>query len=317
MISKVQYNQAELGTDSREERIITSNGHLGRVLEFRPHRRTPRRLRLACALLLAAAVLAAGCERLPAAIGLVEVHERLYALQLDGIEEQNPEAQEPQVDPRDLSHAQVLDGAGMQFLSASKMIEEVGVLDFMEGYIFNIPPTAAFLTGFELATARRATAVLHPDDDAANIALRAFEDRVVRAATEVLADGLLPSNDPQKLRVAFFDAFDQCGRASPWPVADLYVGGDPDAGDYPGRLVVRDFGISYFEYKELLHECGRFAATYPTLDEAVRDELLAAQRAHYAQAVLAGLEEPPLVAIPATYRDEIDELRQIGARPVR
>ena len=68
--------------------------------------------------------------------------------------------------------------------------------------------------------------------------------------------------------------------------------------------------MSYFEYMQLLHECGKFAATYPTLDEAVRDQLLAAQRAHYAQAVLAGLDEVPAVEIPAEYRGEIYELRR-------
>lgn len=278
----------------------------------RPTSRGPRRRTVLhwCALLVAAALLAFGCERSMAASGLVEVHERLYALKWASADAYNAEASRPEIDPRDLSFARVHDGAGVEFLGVSELLGEVGVLEFLDDYIFDIPSTAAFLARLELTAAQRATAVLHPNDDAASVATREFEDRILNAANGVLVDGLPPSIDPHKLHDAFFDALDQCCRASPWPAAELYVGGDPEPGEYPSRLVKRDFGMSYFEYMELLHECGKFAATYPTLDEAVRDQLLAAQRAHYAQAVLAGLDEAPAVEIPAKYRGEIDELRR-------
>ena len=52
--------------------------------------------------------------------------------------------------------------------------------------------------------------------------------------------------------------------------------------------------------------------TYPSLDEALRDELLAPQRAHYARAVLEGLAANPHVDVPERYRAEMDELRAGG-----
>ena len=126
-------------------------------------------------------------------------------------------------------------------------------------------------------------------------------------------DGTDSGTEPGVLRDGFFEALERCARDSPWPGVELFVMGDGFAGDYLGQFVERDFGISYFEYRELLHVCGRYAATYPTLDPAVRGELLAPQRAHFARVILDRLDnEMPRVEIPERYQAEIDELRANG-----
>ncbi len=86
-------------------------------------------------------------------------------------------------------------------------------------------------------------------------------------------------------------------------------------GNAAGDVLYLDpeLGISLYEYRELLHVCGRYAATYPTLDPAVRDDLLAPQRAYFAREILDRLDnELPLVEVPPEYQDEVDELRANG-----
>ena len=121
------------------------------------------------------------------------------------------------------------------------------------------------------------------------------------------------ATEPGVLHEAFFSVLVQCGRESPWPKVELFVMGQGFAGDYLPHLVERDFDISHFEYYELLHVCGRYAATYPTLDPEVRDGLLAPQRARYAEVILDVLDNLlPAVEVPVEYQAEVDDLRQNG-----
>ena len=88
--------------------------------------------------------------------------------------------------------------------------------------------------------------------------------------------------------------------------------GDGHGYDLVPDIIEPTFGLSYYEHLQLKHECARYAATYPGLDEAARDELLAPQREHYARAVVDGLAASPQVEVPARYRDEWDELLAEG-----
>ena len=86
-------------------------------------------------------------------------------------------------------------------------------------------------------------------------------------------------------------------------------------GNAAGDVLGRDpgLGISDYEYRELLHVCGRYAATYPTLSPALREELLEPQRTYFARGILDRIDrELPVVEIPLAYQDEIDSLRQNG-----
>ena len=57
-------------------------------------------------------------------------------------------------------------------------------------------------------------------------------------------------------------------------------------------------GLTYEEFLDLRHECAKDAASYPTLDPAVRDELLGRLREHYRAAVHEYLREFPDAEVP-------------------
>ena len=62
-----------------------------------------------------------------------------------------------------------------------------------------------------------------------------------------------------------------------------------------------------------MHMCGRYAAIYPTLDSETRDDLLASQRARYAEVILDVLDNVlPAVEVPAEYQDQVNDLRANG-----
>ena len=138
-----------------------------------------------------------------------------------------------------------------------------------------------------------------------------FERAVLHAVDGAALNRLQLAHEPVRLHDAFFEVFEQCGRESPWPQVKMAERKGTGAGD----VLFRDpaLGISDYEYRELLHVCGRYAATYPTLDPETRDELLAPQRAHYAMVILDRLDnELPLVEVPPEYQAEVDELRASG-----
>ena len=214
----------------------------------------------------------------------------------------------------------VFRGAAGPHHGVSKLVTEVGVLDLLGSYVINVPPSATFLPNWELSRATDAVSELSAEGSESGSIRREFERRVLIKASNAFGSGPLAKDisgalhdEFAALHDAFFDALEECGRESPWPDVELFLMGDGYAGDYWPQLVTRDFGLSYFEYKELLHACGRYAATYPTLDPAVRDELLAPQRAYFAKVVLEGLRDPlPVVEVPPRYQAEIDDLRRNG-----
>ena len=119
------------------------------------------------------------------------------------------------------------------------------------------------------------------------------------------------SSAPQELHDAFFEALEDCGRDSPWPDVELFEMSNGQGFDIWPDLI-ESFGMSYYEFQLLKHQCSRYAATYPSLDESTRDELLAPQRAHYARFVIDGSTDPPAVSVPGRYRDEWNELVETG-----
>lgn len=233
---------------------------------------------------------------------------------------------------REMEFTEVNAGAGTEHLGAARMLRRSGVFEFLESYIINIPPSALFLSDKELHTATHFNERSGRTDEATSASMLDFEHRVLVGAYGAQADlwqDLMerafaeeddgsrdeadPAMEPGALHDAFFAALEQCGRDSPWPEVELFVMGQGFAGDYLPQFVESDFDISYFEYRELLHLCGRYAASYPTLDPETRDELLAPQRAHYATVILDLLDNQlPVLEVPPKYQAEIDNLRENG-----
>ena len=215
-------------------------------------------------------------------------------------------------DPRDLSVRELQDGAGVLELGVSRLLEEVGVLELLEGYIINVPPTAAFISNFGRAKAMLASYYMSADMGTEGEVLHGFETEVLYHAGGAV-DSMPEGAWSQVLHEEFFGALEQCGRRSRWPDVELFIIGDGRGYDaVVSELVEPTFGLSYFEYLELRHECARYAATYPGLDGALRDQLLQAQREHYARVVVEGLAANPGVEVPERYRAEWDRLLTEG-----
>lgn len=231
-----------------------------------------------------------------------------------------------------LSFSEALLSAGYEQSGSAQLYREADVLRFLGDYVINIPPGAEFLILKELYSAFSENQRQEQPNNAASTVVTDFRDRVLSAAFSASSevrddyfDQLHSKRDDAEddetsrstelgvLQATFFESFEKCGRSSPWPEVELFVMGDGHAGDYFPDLIERDSDISAFEYRELLHVCGRYAATYPTLDPVVRDELLAPQRGVYARVILNLLDNlQPIVEIPPGYQDEIDELRVNG-----
>ena len=92
---------------------------------------------------------------------------------------------------------------------------------------------------------------------------------------------------------AFEGAMDECARARGWPSVQLYGVSNTDVEQYEA-----DLGLPLGEFLDLRHECAKVAASYPTLDRAVRDELLDRLRDHYRVAVYEYLREFPDAEVP-------------------
>lgn len=270
-----------------------------------------RRRAVRCAFaaaLLGLAGIAGGCSNADGAYGdalSLAVEESGASPALDGAADAGAES-----DLHDLWYQELSYGPAVQHLGVARMLNEVGAIGLLSSYIANIPNGAYFLPNFELQAAKSASRVMHDGDGEARI-VRAFEREVLHAVDGAALNRLQLAHEPVRLHDAFFEVFERCGRDSPWPDVKMLERNGNNVGD----VLYRDpeLGMSDYEYRELLHVCGRYAATYPTLDPAVRDELLAPQRAHFANEVLDRLDnELPAVEIPPRYQAEVDELRQNG-----
>lgn len=220
---------------------------------------------------------------------------------------------ESAVDLRELSRLELVEGPGAQELAVSGLLRELGVVHLLESYLINIPPAAEFLVNFELFATGSANRHFYAEADASDEALFAFETRM-RQSAGAAAESLPRTVGLGVLDEAFFDVLEQCSQDSAWPDVELFeMHNGRGFPPVPAELIESEFGISLFEYLQLRHECSRHAATYPTLDPAVRDQLLAPQRAHFAEVILDRLDnELPLVEVPARYQAEIEDLRTNG-----
>ena len=266
----------------------------------------------AAGVLAATAVLVVGCSGSQHLSGNPDAQQATQPTAVDGVSAQGT-AEESEVprELRELSLTELNDGRGVLVLGVSKLLEDVGVLELLESYIINIPPTAEFLSDFELAKAQLASHYMNLDAGDAGDIVGRFEAEVLY---QTLAAGSSLTEDRASavLHDAFFEALADCGRNSRWPDVELFVIGDGRGYDMHPDFIEPTFAMSHYEFQTLKHECARHAATYPSLDEALRDELLAPQRKHYGQAVLEGLADNPAVEVPARYRAELNELKASG-----
>lgn len=92
---------------------------------------------------------------------------------------------------------------------------------------------------------------------------------------------------------AYEETMDQCAAAAGWPGVTLYGVSQSDVDAFGEQ-----FGLTLDDFLDLRHECAKEAASYPTLDPAVRDALLDRLREHYRAAVHEFLRENPHLEIP-------------------
>lgn len=253
----------------------------------------------------------------------VPIEESLY----DGDVGKELEA-EP-VDPRELSRAGLFQsGPAKQRLSGFKFLRATDAFEYLESHIIDVPPAASFIP--EIGLNMTISGLLHnletADSEAEQVLRFEIEvlHEILHEALGAVEDRLRSTPSSQRLGaldVAFFDALEGCGHDAVGPDMELFVLRDGIAWDpqYDGVILQnalqRDYilGLSYYEYLELLHDCTQHATAYPALDPTVRDELLASQRAHYADVIVDYLENDiPPAAIPERYQAQIEDLRKNG-----
>ena len=122
---------------------------------------------------------------------------------------------------------------------------------------------------------------MHFEHNLASVYWKAYDD----LPSDLRFGGLLDQ--------AFEEAMDECARARGWPSVQLYGVSNTDVEQYEAGL-----GLSLGEFLDLRHECAKVAASYPTLDRAVRDELLERLKDHYRAAVYEYLREFPDAEVP-------------------
>ena len=214
-------------------------------------------------------------------------------------------------DLHDLGRQELRDGPAVRQLGVARLLREVGAIELLDRYIVNLPTGAYFLHNFEIQAAMSASTWSNRDEGDRDDVTHTFEQQVLIAVDGGALNRLPTPDEPDPLHDAFYEVFEQCGRESPWPDVELADRKGNSGGDV--LFIDPELGISQFEYRELLHACGRYAATYPTLDPEIRDELLAPQRTYFARKLLDRLDnEMPVVQVPAKYQAEVDELRRNG-----
>ena len=161
-------------------------------------------------------------------------------------------------DPRELSITELNDGPGVMELGVSKQLEEVGVLELLESYIINVPPTAAFISRFEMAKSMGASHYINADAGAEGEILRRYEKEVLYHALSALS-AMQQGSGSRVLHDAFFEALEDCGRASSWPEVELFVMGDGRGYDHAPESVEPTFGSPYRGAGEVPRRDGRVA----------------------------------------------------------
>lgn len=123
---------------------------------------------------------------------------------------------------------------------------------------------------------------------------------ILQVILAVAGDTLPPdvANDSGVLYDAENNAMDKCAADAGWPGVQLY-----DVSQDMGERYERDYGLTLDMFLDLRHECSKYAATYPTLDPDLRDELLAKRRAHYMAAAREWIAANPDLVVPVEHHD--------------
>ena len=115
------------------------------------------------------------------------------------------------------------------------------------------------------------------------------------------ADGSLPPDvaiGSGVLHDARDEALAECAAEAGWPGVELY-----DVSQELGEQYERELGLTLEMFLDLRHECAKYAANYPTLGPAYRDELLAKRRDHYMTAVRDWMAATPELVVPVEYHE--------------
>lgn len=125
-----------------------------------------------------------------------------------------------------------------------------------------------------------------------------FELRVESALDD--AEEALPPELAQGgiLDVAFREAMMQCAEESGLPRVDV---GNISKAEVDSMIVAHDMTLD--EFFDLRHECSKYAANYPTLDDSTRASLLSSLREHYAGSLADYLQGMPDSAIPLEFTE--------------
>ena len=175
--------------------------------------------------------------------------------------------------------------------------DELGLYELVDGIIFDRPYYVRFRTEDDALehSSRRSEYIV--------IEARGHErerlkfERYVEGAIRV-SYSFLPENigSDGLLEQAFYEWIEQCVTDAGYPdiVFDLPV--EPDG-------YRADFGLPYEEFLDLRHSCARRAASYPTLDPDVRDDLLGRLRQLLLMGVHDYIRDHDIVEIPIEHHD--------------
>ena len=141
---------------------------------------------------------------------------------------------------------------------------------------------------------------VHPTSGSGHELERAFFEFLFGLAMWAASESLPPdvAFDGGILHDAEEAAMDQCAADAGYPGVQVY-----DVSNNVVELYERDFGLTLEMFWDLRHECGKYAATYPTLDPVYRHELLAKRRAHYMAVVRDWMAANPDLVVPIEYHE--------------
>jgi len=173
--------------------------------------------------------------------------------------------------------------------------EELAVTVLVEEYVRNAVPFSNYRTLDERTYPSR--------DDPGGIGHereRNFFEATLRLVMHAANDTLPPDVrfGSGVLHDARDEALSECTTAAGWPDVHVYDASKNDVERYE-----RDYGLTPEMFLDLRHECAKYAATYPTLDLAVRHELLAKRRDHYMTAVRDWIAANPKLLVPVEHHE--------------
>ena len=155
---------------------------------------------------------------------------------------------------------------------------------------------------------------------------RAYFEQAVRLLLVFGDEAMSPSvkSAYDTLWDAFYRSLDLCAMNSQYPDARLYE--YEDGGYYPVWSPEDEsdrLGMTLEQYLDFRHECNKFAASYPALDDEHRDELLKTRRDYYLEILRSWMRDHPEIVVPLMpdqnsnqpYQDYVREACQAAEDP--